>query len=380
MVPVPLVHVSRHSSRSAKGEIKIKLEGRAPLLERLPWPRWITRPRWPLIPTPVWFYQSLPYLAWGYVLLLLLTAGGMRLLGDDWWPATVLLYGPRWVLLAPVPLLALAAALLRPRLFLPAILSVFVMIGPVMGYHLGWRGWFADDTRHDLRLITFNVEGAVNSFAPAIPRELKVLDPDVIVLQECPIELEQMAPIAFRGWAVIRHRNLCLVSRFPVAATEQLEEINVGSTGGTGAVSAYTLTTPWGPVELVNVHLETPRKALGPWRARGSQANFASNSTLRDIGSAKASQWAARRGPDRIVAGDFNLTAESAIYRRNWSDCTNAFSEVGKGFGYTRVLNRFSARIDHVLTCGDRWVPVRVEIGLPLGSDHRPLIVDLKRR
>lgn len=79
-----------------------------------------------------------------------------------------------------------------------------------------------------------------------------------------------------------------------------------------------------------------------------------------------------------MIAGDFNLVVESAIYRRHWSRCRNAFSRVGRGFGYTRVLRRFSARIDHVLSCGS-WDPVAVELGPDLGSDHLPLIADFQR-
>ena len=36
-----------------------------------------------------------------------------------------------------------------------------------------------------------------------------------------------------------------------------------------------------------------------------------------------------------ILAGDFNLPADSAIYRRYWSEYRDAFSEAGLGFGYT---------------------------------------------
>ena len=36
-----------------------------------------------------------------------------------------------------------------------------------------------------------------------------------------------------------------------------------------------------------------------------------------------------------ILAGDFNLPVDSAIYREYWSGYRDAFSDAGWGFGYT---------------------------------------------
>ena len=49
--------------------------------------------------------------------------------------------------------------------------------------------------------------------------------------------------------------------------------------------------------------------------------------------------------------------------RSVWRGCPNAFSRAGRGFGWTRILKRFSARIDHVITCGS-WTGISfVQIG-----------------
>jgi endonuclease/exonuclease/phosphatase (EEP) superfamily protein YafD len=84
---------------------------------------------------------------------------------------------------------------------------------------------------------------------------------------------------------------------------------------------------------------------------------------------------------NKIIAGDFNLTVDSPIYREIWSNYRNAFSDSAYGYGYTKFtkINRFrySARIDHVLsTPGLR--PVRARVGPDLGSDHFPLIADFR--
>jgi endonuclease/exonuclease/phosphatase family metal-dependent hydrolase len=153
------------------------------------------------------------------------------------------------------------------------------------------------------------------------------------------------------------------------------ETVETRSGGMTGMALLYMLRTSGGILRLGNVHLETPRKGLEPLRGEGEVGSLVRNIMLRDVGSRRVSRWLTGQRAD-LVAGDFNLTVESAIYRRYWSDCPDAFSRVGRGFGWTRVLLRFAARIDHVLACGG-WKPVSARVGPDLGSDHLPLVVDL---
>jgi endonuclease/exonuclease/phosphatase (EEP) superfamily protein YafD len=77
-----------------------------------------------------------------------------------------------------------------------------------------------------------------------------------------------------------------------------------------------------------------------------------------------------------IVAGDFNLPVESAIYRTHWGDLRNAFSRAGIGTGYTKHTRYWGVRIDHVLASGDIGTH-RSFVGRDVGSDHLPLIADL---
>jgi endonuclease/exonuclease/phosphatase (EEP) superfamily protein YafD len=77
------------------------------------------------------------------------------------------------------------------------------------------------------------------------------------------------------------------------------------------------------------------------------------------------------------VAGDFNMPIESAIYRRDWADFHNAFSEAGFGWGWTKWTRLFGVRIDHVLS-RDGLVCTRAWIGGKTGSDHRPLVADFR--
>src|SRR4051794_12516831 len=52
----------------------------------------------------------------------------LRFAGDRWWPATLLMYGPRWVWATPLLLLVPCAAVFRRRaVWVPLALSVAVV-------------------------------------------------------------------------------------------------------------------------------------------------------------------------------------------------------------------------------------------------------------
>ena len=79
------------------------------------------------------------------------------------------------------------------------------------------------------------------------------------------------------------------------------------------------------------------------------------------------------------VAGDFNLTVDSAIYRDCWSEYQNAFSLTEFGLGHTKRTKinvfRYTSRIDHILST-EHFRPTRCWTGPDYGSDHLPLVAD----
>jgi endonuclease/exonuclease/phosphatase (EEP) superfamily protein YafD len=150
--------------------------------------------------------------------------------------------------------------------------------------------------------------------------------------------------------------------------------------GGSGDVVRYLIATPSGDVQVTNLHLETPRKGFEGLDVFDID-QLRDNTELRDIESDLARRWVdqgvAKRPVPVVVAGDFNTPVESRIFQAHWSDgLQDAFSRVGRGLGMTKYNGWIRVRIDHVLA-GPRWYLRRTEIGYDLGSDHRPLIVDL---
>jgi endonuclease/exonuclease/phosphatase (EEP) superfamily protein YafD len=132
-------------------------------------------------------------------------------------------------------------------------------------------------------------------------------------------------------------------------------------------------------INLFNVHLATPREGAeamleNPWDGLPVlQECLAVQWHESDV----ARRWVDRVGRSVILAGDFNLPVESAIYGVFWSGFTDAFSSSGLGFGPTKFTRWYGARIDHVLA-GDGWRARRCWVGPDVGSDHRPVIANLE--
>jgi hypothetical protein len=301
----------------------------------------------------------------------------LELLTDRVWPVTLLAFGPRWLATLPIlPLGVLIVALMPGRIAaakfmgLVALTGVIVVIG-IMDFRLGLGRVPGSPA---LRIMTHNVGESVVT-AAALDRFMKTELVDVAALQECPFYNNDMERI---GWRFFYGGDLCLVSRYPFSVLDQQDPENAWKTIGSDPYR-FEIETPLGPLQLLNVHLKTIREGLEALGARRSEG--LSELVSNREGAAVASRSARARlkiGTDPIVVvGDFNLPIESTIYRTNWGDFQNAFSNCGVGFGNTKFTPLFGIRIDHVLTSGEwRCVDARV-LPSPYGGDHEPLLVDL---
>ena len=329
--------------------------------------------------------RTLKFLTWGYLASVCSIAIVMWTLGDRWWFATVLLFIGRWIFLVPLALLLPASILISRRLVGVLVVAGLVVAGPVMGAHVGWRTLLPTPKGLPLRVVSFNADGG-DFLANDLSIVLAGWAPDVVALQECGDELAA-AVRAVAGWHHHSADGLCFLSRYPIRDSSvmdrtALQAIREGAEGigGSGDVVRYLIATPSGIVQFTNLHLETPRKGFDGLAVLNID-QLRENTHLRDIESDLARRWVdqgvAKRPVPVLVAGDFNTTVESPIFRAHWSDgLRDAFSDVGRGLGMTKYNGWIRARIDHVLA-GPQWYVRRTQIGDDLGSDHRPLIVDL---
>ena len=299
---------------------------------------------------------------------------------DLWWPATTLLFGPRWVLL--VPLLGLVPLAFRRDRALTVPLAVIgvLLLGPVVGLRTGWRDLLrSEDPAGDLRVASFNVAGG-ESITRGPGALMLEWDTDLAAFQECRGEFQQAVSFLSEFHTDVRD-NLCFVSRHEILEVRQMEREGFRRASGAGLVMTYLLDIGGEEVYLTNLHLETPRAGLTLIREGDLEVGIGrlgEKSDLRRIELRAARGWVDRFVGPSLVVGDFNTPAESTIYRAAWSDWQNSFSLLGHGLGGTRLNGWIRARIDHILA-DDDWIVVGAELGRDVGSDHRPILATLRR-
>ncbi len=304
--------------------------------------------------------------------------------GERWLPATLLLYGPRYVL--PLPgLLLVPFVLWRSwRLIFPLAAATMIMLVPVAGWNVPFgrlRGTPSVSSDQTVRVVTYNVRGG-QLVAQSISQLMDELRPDIFAAQECQDELFAALQELPNRYAD-RDRRLCVSSRWPIRLVEampnqEILEARIGGFGGAGIVSRFTIETPLGALPFITLHLETARKGLRTVLSKdrsGSAIQAMGNSLVREAESRRARAFFDQLGDvPRIVAGDFNIPVESPIYQRHWGDLHNAFGVLGTGFGWTKQEGSWiRIRIDHALAGGGLRAK-EVRLGRDYGSDHLPLL------
>lgn len=347
-----------------------------------------------------WLYLAVMFAAW-FVLVQF---------SEQFLPATLLAYGPRFVLLAPLVLLIPAALFAVRSALLPLTLAALVCLGPIMGGRVSRHSLFRPlpdaPPARAIRVLSFNTfgESLVHERLP----EILALRPDLIAFQECGNRLWD-ALERITTLHAVRYHGLCTASRWPIVAVDSMPRQDLlrsainGSTGS-ALLQRHSIESPHGLIIFVNLHLETPRKGLtGYTRSDGfipddlgsllnekslptdadisNAERLAANVSIRERETERASLWSIRgdKSVPVIVAGDFNMPVESTIYRRFWATYTDAFEAAGSGFGFSKIEGfLLRARIDHILENPAAPRPVGTWIGPDFGSDHRPVIADLQ--
>jgi endonuclease/exonuclease/phosphatase (EEP) superfamily protein YafD len=316
-----------------------------------------------------------------YALGLLILAVVVWTAPISWWPVCLFLYGPRWLLAAPMLVLvpaSLALGAWRSRCIRLAILglSAWVLLVPILGLCVPWRAWLnGSGTGARLRVLSANAGGSLVDQ----DRLLKLIEqfkPDLVLLQEGGTVLDQTQKAIGPHWEVRIQNGLLVASRFPIRSGTA---IDLSDSGLRAEADSFRIEPrPGWTFPMLNVHLVSPRVGLeallttesgrvGIFRQICESQWMASDLVARDrVGD-----------PALLVAGDLNLTVEHPAYRRYWSHLQNAQDQAGWWFGWTRYTRTIGARIDHVLA-GPSWRAVSCRVGPDIGSDHLPVLAELE--
>ena len=324
-------------------------------------------------------------MAYAYTAVVFLALPFMLTAGDRWWTATMLLFGPRWLLSFPLFLLVPAAAIFNRRLLLPLVIAALVIAGPLMRFNLplGKMSVAASSWTQNLRVLTCNVDQAVFDRAQfvAVIKELSV---DIATLQEYPPALTIALPA---GWNIVRDNQYAIISRFPLTKVKTVQIMHPKEKWAFTFLLHAIVHTPNGDVNVCSLQLPTPRVGLMQildkrTGLRPSRSGlFYDETAYRRNAALEARRYIDTLARPVIVAGDFNTPVDSTLYRSVWDGYSNAFSEVGLGYGWTQrvaVLGyTYRARIDHILT-QKGLTPLVCEVGPDVGSDHLPVIADFR--
>lgn len=320
--------------------------------------------------------------AWGY--LLSAVAGWLILFmgGDRWWPATMVLFGPRWPALVPlVVLVPLSLWRCRPML-LPLILGGMVVAGPFMGACLPWCHGGRESARAALRVLTCNLQaGDFNRQRLAeLVRDSRT---DIVALQECPRELGLNLP---PGWSLVQEGGLAVASRFPLRRVGSFQTLHPPHTWPRTSMLQCLVLIPGRALKFCTVHLPSPRYGLQTVLDRHTVLSPARKGLLisetanRLQAARDVARLIASLSPPVVVAGDFNMPVESTIYREYWQGLANAFSQTGCGYGWTVGSTvggiPVGVRVDHILSSKE-LAPLASETGPDIDSDHLPLLADI---
>lgn len=317
-----------------------------------------------------------------YLVLLLVAWFSLRLAGESFWPVTMLLFGPRWLMAVPLVLLVPLAAWFD-RAVLPFLAgAAMVVFIPIMGLNLALSNPARPADGTTLRVLSYNIHGGlfnVEEFS-ALLNDAAI---DVVALQECPEDLRLPLP---KGWQIVRKRGLAVLSRYPIHAATPLEVLQPGDQWPGTYLLHTVIQKPEGDMAVCSLHLPSPRFGLQTLLDKRTLVRPDRDGLLkkqlagREFVAQRIQEYLATLKLPLVVAGDFNSPVESSLYRRYFGGYENVFSATARGYGYTQRVSvsglPFGSRIDHILT-GNGAGPVACKVGPDLGSDHLPVIADI---
>jgi vancomycin resistance protein VanJ len=323
-------------------------------------------------------------LSLAYCVGLVCSIVAFRWVGERWWVTVVALYLPRVGFALPLPVVLVVAALWGPRwLWAAHTLSVYLLLFPLMGLNLGLGRMWVSSRGPSLRLVSYNIDDGRRGLGSAVT-QVREFFPDVVLMQEAYPEVTRRLRTAFAGWNVHCHGQFFIASRWPIKDVYVPRDVgHQRRRAGAARFVRYTLETPLGAVDVLNVHPVSPSEGFAELRGNELRDELKSGRTWTRVArrpiefnalhrrrQIEAIASAARASPRPvIIAGDTNLPNLSWALGKNLGDFRDGFTSAGRGFGYTFPTKHPWLRIDRVMT-NDKLRITDFRVGTRNASDH----------
>ncbi|MFN8528527.1 MAG: endonuclease/exonuclease/phosphatase family protein [Anaerolineae bacterium] len=276
----------------------------------------------------------------------------------------------RWYLLVPL-IPVMIAGLLYWRWFVPPAMRGYGEIA-----HQG----------ETLSILTHNISSKTYDFQNTI-QFLQSLNADIVFLQEIHLNTPGMdqIPEAFQAthpYIVVQNdedelRANMILSRYPILGSEDLSDLK----------SQYARLCVSGiPVDVYNISLDTPITGV-PRLGNPLSFILPYDPQARNAQIEALLQRLNTQTDPLILAGDFNLSDQSAYYRRIAARFIDSYAEVGSGPGFTypssttfRIpIPQFLPpllRIDYIWH-NNAFAPISADLHAGVQSDHLAVFANL---
>ncbi len=289
-------------------------------------------------------------------------------------PKYILLFVPRWWLVAYLCVIFILWKYLSKtqRYVLPLL---FIVAFDYLDFQLPKLFETNDTNSSSLKIVSVNLgEGSKVS---ALRQLIFYYQPDIVLMQE--VSEKDLKGITGEYLYKDCVYGLCIISKQPMSRVGTLNRKMLNSWGDFAAF--YQVEMNGSIIDLVNVHLETPRSVLLDI-LKGRELSY--QSIVKDENrrlEASLLNSTIQKKNSVIMAGDFNMPDDDPIYISHFSWLKNAFNEYGFGLNHTQYIYWqgipfLSFRIDHILFSKDLKMN-HVQVLESLGGDHRPIMASL---
>ncbi len=307
-----------------------------------------------------------------YASLIALWLIGRALIFDQWWWLALITTSAIYLFL-PLPILAALGLWRRDWRWMTGLLVPLSAFGVFYGELFLPAFPPPAPAGPALTLMNYNVLWSNEDYA-ALAASVHSAQPDILGLEELtpanatPMVEALMADYPYHTLTP-ETQGVGLMSRFPI------ESVTYPSFPPRNLALHAVVNWEGQPIHVFVAHFAANNFLTEPLPQIPSIAAERYASRLKEA-ERLAEEFQAVDGPALLLC-DCNLTSASEAYQQIDAFLDDSFREVGWGFGFTLTYPFSVQRIDYVWHT-DNWMALTATVGNNGGSDHYPLIAQLK--